>query len=233
MVPRVFIGGLIALSVAPGSSDSDHDRPDRQLVYTVKGLTCPAVSRLGCGHLLAPELAALDKLEGVEQSFANRTGTMIRVTIAASAERGKVAGAVSKYLAEKKRAPVQLAGDELKHALDKEEWRGTRRIAELTAIEFRTLALGQVRKFAEAEKLDAKLAEKLVALAGEEFDRTAGQAIEEIKPASYNKAWMVRSMRFIVSFTERAEDLLTVEQQARLMERFMQCCPADEPPNSK
>lgn len=229
MLLHFFIGGLFAVSLQQGSGGSDRNRPDRQLVYKVEGLTCPAVAGLGCGHLLAPELARLDKLEGVESSFANRTGTMIRVTVAAVAERDKVAAAVSKYLVGHKRAPVRLVGKELQSAIDKEEWRETRRIAELSGIEFRTLSVDQVRDFAKSEKLHAKRTGKLVELAGEEWDRTAGQAIGDVKAAAYSKDWSARCTRFAASFAGRAKGLLTAEQHARLKERLMCCCPSEGP----
>lgn len=213
----------------PGGSASAHaDGPTRNAVFKVQGLECPAVPGLGCGHRLTPELAALDKLEGVERSFANRTGTMVRVTVAAAADREKVAGEVSKLLAGNKRGPVRLGGDELERALDKEEWRETKRIAELSAIEFRTLALGQVREFAATEKLDAKLTEELVKLAEEEWDRTAGRAVGDVKPASYAKNWSARCSQFAASFADRAKGLLSAEQHARLKERASCCRPADE-----
>lgn len=215
----------------PTGASASKDGPTRNAVFKVQGLECPAVPGLGCGHRLAPELARIDKLKGVERSFANRTGTMVRVSVADAADREKVAGEVSKFLTDNKRAPVQLAGDELQRAIDKEEWRETNRISELSAFEFRTLALGRVREFAGAEKLDAKLTGELLRLAEEEWDRTAGKAVEDVKPGSYAKDWSARCTRFATSFVERTKGLLTAEQHARLKEQASCCCPADERPN--
>lgn len=143
--------------------------PTRNAVFMVQGLECPAVAGLGCGHRVAPVLAGLDKLEGVERSLANRTGTMIRVTAAVDQE--KVAGQVAKYLADSKRTPVRLVGDQLRRALDNEEWRDARRIAELSGIEFRTLFLRRVAHFAKAENLDEKITRKLTQLSDRQWDR--------------------------------------------------------------
>lgn len=230
---HLFVVGLLGVSFAQGSAAPDRTEPSRQLVYKVKGLTCPAVSGLGCGHLLAPELARLDKLEGVERSFANRTGTMARVTVSAAADREKVAGKVSKFLSDNERAPTRLSGDELARALGKEEWREAKRIAELSAIEFRTLALGEARAFAEAEKLGAQATEKFVRLVEEEWDRTAGQAVGDVKPESYAKEWSARCSRFATSLAKRAKGMVSDEQHARLKERLACCFYADESPQDK
>src|SRR5713226_7212529 len=36
--------------------------PDKQFGFRVEGLRCPAVKGIGCGHLLHPVLASLDKI---------------------------------------------------------------------------------------------------------------------------------------------------------------------------
>jgi len=114
----------------------------RQIVFTVEGLTCPAVKGLGCGHRIAPLLARLDKVEGIEKSSANRTGTMLRISVASSADRDKVAETVREILTKDNRKPVLLAGDEFREALVKEEWGSP---GDLSAIEFRTFALHRVK----------------------------------------------------------------------------------------
>jgi hypothetical protein len=86
-------------------------------------------------------LARLDQIDGVERSYANRTGTLIRVSVAPGADRNRVAGEVLKALGEGNRNVSRLADSELGRALEKEEWRDASRVRELSAIEYRTLVL--------------------------------------------------------------------------------------------
>lgn len=69
---------------------------DRQIVFQVEGLICPAVKGIGCGHMLQGVLASLDKIDGVQASSANYTGTMIRVSMTPATNRDKVIEAVRK-----------------------------------------------------------------------------------------------------------------------------------------
>jgi len=101
-------------------------------------------------------LAQLDKVEGVGRSYANHTGNMVRVSLNTAADPEKVAEQVAKILTADKRNPTRLMRDEFTHALDKEQWREGERVGELSAIEFRTLGLRQLKTFAEIEKLDEK-----------------------------------------------------------------------------
>ena len=107
----------------------------------------------------------------VEASSSNYTGTMIRVSVTRAMDRAKVAVAVRKALAENK--PIALAGDELRRALEKEQWRGTARIGELSAIEFRAMALYRIKTFARAEKLDKETADKLTRMAEDQWEHLA------------------------------------------------------------
>jgi hypothetical protein len=47
-----------------------------------------------------------------------------------------------------------------KLALDKEQWRETLRVGELSAIEFRAMAMYRIKTFAQAEKLDKETTDK-------------------------------------------------------------------------
>jgi hypothetical protein len=85
-------------------------------------------------------LARLDEIDGVERSYANRAGTLLRLSVAASADPDRVTGEALRALGNR-RNPTRLADDERDQALGQEEWRGADRIDELSAIEFRTLAL--------------------------------------------------------------------------------------------
>ena len=80
--------------------------PDRQMVFQVEGLRCPAVKGIGCGHMLHPVLASLDKLEGVEASSTNYTGTMIRVAVTTATDRAKVAEQSARLWLSTSRSPL-------------------------------------------------------------------------------------------------------------------------------
>src|SRR5262249_45060062 len=142
----------------------------------VEGLRCPAVKGIGCGHMLAPVLQRLDEIEGVEASFANYTGTMIRISVKTGTDRDRVAERVRKALTENDSKPVTLVDGEFKRALQQEQWRDVGRIGELSAIEFHTLALHRVKSFAKAEKLDKETTDKLIKITEAYWERTAQEA---------------------------------------------------------
>ena len=190
--------------------------PDKQMVFKVEGLTCPAVRGIGCGHMLRPVLASLDKIDGVEASSSNYTGTLIRIAVTITADRDKVAERVSKALAEKGGEPVALAGDALRRALGQEQWRGAGRIGELSAIEFHTLVLHRVQTFAQAEKLDKVAGDKLVRIAEEQWERITTEANED--GAKQPEDWQNRCRKALPRFLERAKEVLTDKQ----VERFRQ-----------
>jgi hypothetical protein len=154
-------------------------------------------------------LARLGKVKGVEQCLVNRSGTLIRVTVERTADRDKVADEVLKVLAGDNREPSRLTGDELRRALAAEQWRPP---DELSAIEFRTLAVRRVRGFARAEKLDRGVTEKLVRITEEQWDRLAGKA----KPRGAKSDWSARCMEAAAAVADQAKELLTAEQTDRL-----------------
>jgi hypothetical protein len=186
--------------------------PDRQIVLKVEGLTCPAVKGLGCGHRIAPVLARLNKIAGVEKSFSNRTGTMLRISVASSGDREKVAAAVSEDLTKDSRKPVLLAGDEFKQSLVKEEWSSP---GDLSAIEFRTFALHRVKTFAEVEKLNKEATDKLVKIAEQQWERMAkgGDCCGKAKQPG---DWLAQFKQFAASVPDQAKELLTAQQAERL-----------------
>jgi hypothetical protein len=87
-------------------------------------------------------LARLDRVDGVGRAAANRGGTLLYVTAAEGAETELVAKTVAQALAD--HAPRRLPGADARRALDQEEWRDSTQIRELSAIEYRTLALRPV-----------------------------------------------------------------------------------------
>jgi hypothetical protein len=85
-------------------------------------------------------LARLDRIDGVEKSYTDGTGTLLRLSVAASADPDKVASEAIGVLGEE-RASSRLAGKERDEALAQAEWRDASRVRELSAMEFRTLAV--------------------------------------------------------------------------------------------
>ena len=85
-------------------------------------------------------LARLDRIEGVERSYTDGTGTLLRLSVAASADPDKVASEAVGVLGEE-RTPSRLAGKEFDETLAQAEWRDAGRVRELSAIEYRTLAV--------------------------------------------------------------------------------------------
>jgi hypothetical protein len=212
-------------AAVPKPTGQTHARPidpGRQVVFRVEGLMCPAVKGIGCGHMLYGLLASLDKLDGIEASSANYTGTLIRVSVTTATDRDKVAEAVRKVLTEENRKAVRLAGDELKCALDREEWREAARIGELSAIEFHTLALHRFKTFAKAEKLDKKTTDKLVALVEQQWERLSKEANAE--GATRPEDWGKRIRASLPVFLEGAKDVLSAEQVERLEQTLTGRC---------
>jgi hypothetical protein len=210
--------------------------PDKQIVFRVEGLTCPAVKGIGCGSLLWPMLASLDKIDGVEASSANYTGTMIRISATTTADRDKVAEAVRKGLAEKNKKPVAITGAELRLAVAMEEWRETGRIGELSIIEFHTLVPHKIRAFAKAEKLDQEVADKLVKLAERHWDRVLQEAKKE--KVTQPDALLDRGRKSLPRFLEQSKEVLTDEQVERFKKALTAPCreedrPEAPPPGSK
>ena len=163
-------------------------------------------------------LARFDKIDGVEKSLANRTGTMVRVSLTATANREQVATEVEKVLTDQRRKPVPVKGDELKAALAKEEWFESKRVGELSGIEFSILALrGRVRHFAQTEKLDKAATEKLVKIAEDQWNRlNAPSEKDKGRQVDKNKDQEARSQKLARAVAEEAKELLTAQQAEKL-----------------
>ena len=204
--------------------------PDRQIVFKVEGLTCPAVKGIGCGHMLRPVLASLDKIDGVEASAANYTGTMLRISVTTAADRDKVVEGVRKTLAETNRKSVVVAGDERKRSLEKEQWREAGRIGELSAIEFRTMVLHRVKTFAQAEKLDKAITDKLLEMAEEQWERLAREAAKD--GTTQPEDWGSRCKKSLPVFLERAKEVLTAEQVERFRKTLTTPCRDEDRPEA-
>jgi hypothetical protein len=88
-------------------------------------------------------LARLDQIDGVDRSFVNRSGTLIRLSLRPGSDVEKVAEESARVLSEgdADRIPGRLAEGDAREALRAEEWRDQAQVAELSTIEVRTLAL--------------------------------------------------------------------------------------------
>jgi hypothetical protein len=161
-------------------------------------------------------LARLDKIKGVEKTQANRAGTLVRISVAASADADKVAAAAAEVLTGEKRKAVRLKGADLERALSKETWYGP---DELSAIEFRTLALRSIQRFAEAEELNKETTDKLSKIAEEEWDRLAKAAAAAEKRPGSGTDWSARCAAFATAFLGRARDVLSAGQLERLQKK--------------
>ena len=80
-------------------------------------------------------LARLDQIDGVESSFTNGPGTLIRLSLRPGADAKKVALAVRRVVSEQiqDRVAVQLDRGASAATLQPEEWRNKSQVAEFTA----------------------------------------------------------------------------------------------------
>ena len=78
----------------------------REAMFSVETLECPLVPGIGCGHLLAPIIGRINRIEGIERSFTNWTGDRIRIVAAKSADRDAAAERARTLLDADSRKPV-------------------------------------------------------------------------------------------------------------------------------
>jgi hypothetical protein len=85
----------------------------------------------------------LDEIDGVESSFVNRSGTLIRLSLAVAADREKIVAEAARVLSDgdEDRLPISLDVAAATAALQAEEWRDASQVTELSAIEMRTMIL--------------------------------------------------------------------------------------------
>jgi hypothetical protein len=169
-------------------------------------------------------LEQLDKIAGVDASSANHPGTMLRIALKTEADRQTVAEVVRKRLASANRNPVRLKDHQLKAALEKERWRTKEQIGELTAFEFRKLALDRVDAFSRSEKLAEASAAKLLRIAEAQWDRLALQAeAKEPKQLPHKIDWKRRCREFATAFGEEAQRVLTPDQCQKFKQLVESC----------
>jgi hypothetical protein len=82
-------------------------------------------------------LVSLDQIDGVDSSYANESGTLIRLSLRPGADSAKVARAVQQVLKEQveDRVSVQLGRSAAATALQQEEWRDQSQVAQLAVTE--------------------------------------------------------------------------------------------------
>jgi hypothetical protein len=204
-------------STASDLSESDTLDANSEIVFAVGGLACTAVDGIGCGHRLGPVLKRLDSFEGVAKASANHTGAMIRVTLTSPNKLEEVAEIVAKDLAAENFQPQRIDSDEARNALERQAWRGAERIRELTAIEFRQLALQAIDEFSKSEKLTEQVTSKLRQSAEKQWDRLADEAEPRDSGKLPNQTdWRKRFRDFANAFCDDAKPILTDSQFSRL-----------------
>ncbi len=151
----------------------------------------------------------------------------------ANADRDQVLGRIRKSLADSDKKPLVLTGLELKAAFEREQWRDTGRIAELSAIEFRTIILHRIKFFAKAEKLEPDTLKKLLAIADEQWDRLAKDAQKD--KVSEPEEWLERCKNSFPAFIGRVKDVLPAAQLERFTKTLAEECDdkPEAPPTPK
>jgi hypothetical protein len=191
--------------------------PSREIVFDVGRLGCSLVQGVGCGHLLAPTLAGIDKVEGVSRSYSNWTGTRLRVSAAPGADRDAVAARVAERLARHQYEPSRVGAKALAKALEGDEWRGAERVHELSSFEFLTHAKQRIQHFAERERLGKEKSATLQRLVGELWEESGkGKGRPPGDEEGYSDYWDDRIETFKAALLRRAADVLTEGQLSRL-----------------
>ncbi len=197
--------------------------PSRELVFKVESLDCHLISGVGCGHLLAPLLWEVEKIDGVQRAYSNWTGTMLRISVAPASEPDAVAQRLHGVLIEQQFRPTRVTGDDLTRALRDDQWLGQDRIAELSNYEFHTYGKQLIDELARDEKFDPQTTQKLHAI----FDDVWGKSAEGLgnpppQQDAYAAYWNTRRQKMVDLFFPRAKELLTPAQ----VEKLMQACGA-------
>lgn len=192
-----------------------------ELLFKVAQLRCPLVIGVGCGHLLAPTMAQVNRIEGVSQSYSNWTGTILRISARPGADRDAVAERVLAFLAADGQDPGRVQGAEVATSLRNEDWRDLSRITDLSSYEFKTVAKRRINAFADNEKLDSTQREKLLNIVDGLWDKSGvGLGSPRLDAAEYAAYWQNRREKFVAAYLERARELLTPEQVQRLVRDY-------------
>jgi len=162
-------------------------------------------------------LAQLDKVKGVERSYANRSGTLFRATVSQGEDAERVAKELREVLSSRTRSPTRMVGPELNQALKVEEWRDSERIIELSAIEYHTLTIRSAKEFAADERLNGEQTERLMKSVEEVWSVFAKEISIELSKDRAKRNWQPIYDRFDAALRRRTGGLLSTEQMDRLM----------------
>lgn len=157
-------------------------------------------------------LAQLEKVECVESAMANHTGSLVRVSLKASADSVAVASELDAILKEQNRKPKQLAGDEAANAIKSEQWRESDKVGELSEIEFRTVFERRVKQFSEAGEFDEKTVTSLL-----QFSK---DVLKETPASNSDTNWGDFRSGLVSRMMEKAKEVLSEEQLEELSEKL-------------
>src|SRR5262249_5145484 len=96
--------------------------------------------------------------------------------------------------------------------------------------EFRTMALYQVKTFAQAEKLDKETTDKLAKVAEDQWERLAQEVKEE--KATQPEDWGNRCRKAIPVFLARAREVITNDQVERFKKALTTPCREEDRPEA-
>lgn len=163
-------------------------------------------------------LAQLNKVNGVEESFANRSGMLFRASVSQASDVDTVAKDLREVLSARTRSPTRVTGPDLEQALKSEEWRDADRINELSAIEYHTLTIRSSEAFAKEEHLNGEQTGRLMKSVEEVWSELAKEISTELRKDRGKRKWQPIYDRFDAAMRKRTGGLLTADQMDRLME---------------
>ncbi len=157
-------------------------------------------------------LEQLDKVQGVDSSMANHSGSLVRIRIDDVANPDEVAAELEQILQEQKRKPKQLSGEDLARAIRDEQWRSKETVGQLSEIEFRTIFTRQVEEFAASPGLNDETKTKLINM--------SSQVLAEMPEPTQDTNWAEYCKDLATRMGEKAKDLLNAEQLEALAGRL-------------
>ncbi len=161
-------------------------------------------------------LEQLDKLPGVRGSSTNYSGMTVRTSSDTDAIREVVAQAALVVLAENNTRPTRLSEKDSTNSLSSETWRGIETISELSSIEFRTVSINRLKRYAADEHLSPSATEELVRVAEKTWDEH-DQSVDPTVPP-YKADWDGQCRSVDLAFVQNAKHLLSEKQIEQLKE---------------
>ena len=157
-------------------------------------------------------------MPGVKETYANQQGTLLAVALAANANRQAVEQQILKTFLKFNAKPKLLTGEAFQRALKEEAWRPGKRIAELSSLEFRSLAIAAIRRFSQRERIGPDVTEKLVRIAEQEWSKLVEPEINKASKPASRIDWHRLRLRHAEVVAEQAGELLNPPQVKRLKE---------------